>query len=73
MAREALYKKEKTKDIEMKLAGEFGDMMKMKGAPPMHVIIKLYKGYRRDGSSASEAMELIKTDLGGLYLPDARS
>ena len=73
MAKEALYKREKTKDIEQKLAGEFGDMMKMQGAPPMSKVIQLYRKYRSQGSSASKAMELIKTDIGGLYLPDARS
>ena len=65
--------KEKTKDIEQKLAGEFGDMMKMKGAPSMSEVIKLYRRYRSQGSSASDAMKLIKTDIGGLFLPEASS
>ena len=46
-----------------KIAGDFGDMLKMEGSPSKIELIRAYKLYRLQGHSASEAMELLKADM----------
>ena len=46
-----------------KIAGDFGDTLKMKGSPSKAELIRAYKQYRLEGNSASKAMDLLKADM----------